>query len=152
MNRGRTVIAGGTHAGERRSFCIGLKHTKVNSFRNSPDTKLSLSLLSLPAVRSPQRTHRCVGSQLGREQFSELGFSLLQECVLALLALLGEIEEPRRVTSELHHARLSILVGVEGRLQARYRRRAVLDYSSAPLHGLLHMLFSHNSSRIESHR
>lgn len=107
------------------------------------------SLLSLPAVPSSQRmntgsSNSCVGSQLGSEQLPELGFSLLEEGVLALLALLGEVEEPRRVASELHDARLSILVGVEGRLQARYRRRAVLDYSSAPLHGLLHMSFSHN--------
>lgn len=57
--------------------------------------------------------------QLGRKQLSELGFSLLQEGVFPLLPLLRQVEEPRSVARELHHARLPVFVGIKGRLDAR---------------------------------
>lgn len=52
---------------------------------------------NVPYLSTRTTTTTAVGLQLRSEQLSELGFSLLQEGVFPLLALLGEIEEPRRV-------------------------------------------------------
>src|SRR5690242_18296426 len=66
----------------------------------------------------------------------ELGTTLLEVRLLALLRLLAHVIEERRVSGELLDAGEAVVGGVQRRLQHAQGERAVLQHPLAPGHGL----------------
>src|SRR5262245_37876644 len=70
-------------------------------------------------------------------ELREVRLALLHERVLALLRLVGQVVEQRRVASELLETGQAVGVGVEGGLQEAERGRALLEDLAGPLDRLV---------------
>src|SRR5687767_6315322 len=83
--------------------------------------------------------HVCSFACPSRElrEAGEVRRPLLQEGVLALLRLVREVVEQRRVAGELLNARQAISIRVEGRLQEPEGKGAHLEDLTAPSYRLL---------------
>src|SRR4051794_31672085 len=84
---------------------------------------ISQILIAPPCPRRPSRSLRILG---------EVGLASLLVGVAALLALLGHVEEQRRVVGELLEPGDPVLFGVEARLQQAQREGGEVEHLAAP--------------------
>src|SRR5207245_9184033 len=88
------------------------------------------------AARRPAGARRCPSLRKPRK-LREVRLPRLDEGVPALLRLVGQVVQQRRVAGQLLDAGQAVRVGVEGRLEEAQRSRALLEDLARPLDRLV---------------